>query len=161
MIISILSDTHGFFHPELPKMLAGSDLILHAGDVGDLAILDTLAAIAPLKAVWGNIDGAIIRRAIPEHQRFELEGVRFWMTHIGGRPKKWDKNIAEMLFADPPDVFICGHSHILRIERVPELGKMLYLNPGACGNHGWHKVKTCVRIKLENGKLTQAEVIEL
>lgn len=161
MKIGILSDTHSFLHPSIPDMLKGCDLILHAGDVGDLKILDTLSEIAPLKAVWGNIDGAEMRRLVPEHQRFMVEGCRIWMTHIGGHPKKWDKRVAETLKQERPDIFICGHSHILRIERVAELGNMLFLNPGACGNHGWHKVKTCVRLTIENGKAMQAEVIEL
>lgn len=161
MRIGILSDTHGYFHPELPDIFEDTDLILHAGDVGTPEILDRLEAIAPVRAVWGNIDGQDIRRRIPEHQHFEIEGLRFWMTHIGGRPGKWAAGIGPALRRNPPDVFICGHSHILRVERVPELGGMLFVNPGAAGQQGFHKVKTCIRLEVTDGMLAHAEVVHL
>ncbi len=161
MLLGILSDTHGYFHPELPTYLKDADLILHAGDVGTPDVLDRLEAIAPTRAVWGNIDGQDIRRRVPEHQRFDVEGVSFWMTHIGGRPGKWEKGIGPALREAPPGVFICGHSHILRVERVPTLGGMLFINPGAAGRHGWHKVKTLLRLRVENGALAHAEVVHL
>lgn len=161
MLLGILSDTHNYFHPDLPTYLAGVDLILHAGDIGTPEVLDRLEALAPTKAVWGNIDGAALRRRVPEHQRFVLDGLRFWMTHIGGRPGRWAKGIGPQLRQDPPDVFICGHSHILRIERVASLGGMLYLNPGAAGRQGLHQVKTCVRLTVEQGALKHAEVVHL
>ncbi|MEM6335373.1 MAG: metallophosphoesterase family protein [Bacteroidota bacterium] len=161
MTLGILSDTHAYVHPGLHKELAGCDLLLHAGDIGNVAVLDELQQIAPVKAVWGNIDGFDVRRLVPETQDLELEGVRFWMTHIGGRPGRWAKSIGPALRARRPDVFICGHSHILRIERVPSLGRMLYLNPGACGRQGFHQVKTCVRVRVEAGRLFDAAVIEL
>jgi uncharacterized protein len=161
MRLGILSDTHSFFHPELPAVLAGVDLILHAGDIGTMDVLNALEAIAPVRAVWGNVDGQQIRRHVPEHQRFEIEGIAFWMTHIGGRPGRWERGIGPELRRNPPGVFICGHSHILRIERVNELGGMLYLNPGAAGQQGFHQVKTCVRLELANRNLTGAEVVHL
>ncbi|GIV60977.1 MAG: phosphoesterase [Rhodothermaceae bacterium] len=161
MLLGILSDTHGYFHPALPDVLAGTDLILHAGDVGTVEVLDRLEAIAPTRAVWGNVDGPELRRRLPEHQRFTLDGLSFWMTHIAGRPGRWQRGMGQALRADPPDVFICGHSHILRIERVAELGGMLYLNPGAAGRQGLHRVKTCVRLVLDGGTLRQAEVVHL
>lgn len=161
MTLGILSDTHHYFHPNLPDALAGVDLILHAGDLGSLDILDRLEALAPTRAVWGNIDGARIRRSMPEHQRFTLEGLTFWMTHIGGRPGRWAAPVREPLQQHPPDVFICGHSHILRIERVPALHNMLYLNPGAAGQQGFHTVKTCVRLRIEAGRLHEAAVVHL
>ena len=159
--LGILSDTHGYWHPQLHNALVGVDLILHAGDIGTTSILESLESIAPTRAVWGNIDSASFRRFIPEHQRFEVEGVMFWMTHIGGRPGRWAPNVKTDLYRDPPDVFICGHSHILRIERVKTLHNMLYLNPGAAGRHGFHQVKTCVRLTVDEGKLRQAEVVHL
>lgn len=157
----MLSDTHGFFHPALPEVLSGVDLILHAGDLGTEAVLDALEALAPVRAVWGNVDGQAVRRRVPEQQRFEVEGLRVWMTHIAGRPGRWQRGMGEALAADPPDVFICGHSHILRVERVKALGGMLFLNPGAAGRQGLHQVKTCVRLIARDGALREADVVHL
>ena len=161
MILGILSDTHGYFHPALTEYLAGVDLILHAGDVGRAEILDRLEALAPTRAVYGNIDGQTLRRRLPEHQRFDLDGLSFWMTHIAGRPGRWHREMGRALRQQPPDVFICGHSHILQIERVASLGGMLFINPGAAGRQGLHQVKTCVRLHLKDGAAQQAEVIHL
>jgi putative phosphoesterase len=161
MILGILSDTHGYFHPALPDYLADVDLILHAGDVGSPDILDRLEALAPTRAVRGNIDGQDVRLRAPEHQHFTCEGLGFWMTHIAGRPGRWQRGIGEALRREPPDVFICGHSHILCIERVHPLGGMLFINPGAAGRQGFHQVKTCVRLHLEEGTLKQADVVHL
>lgn len=161
LLVGLVSDTHGFFHPALPDVLAGVDLILHAGDIGTPDVLDQLEAIAPTRAVWGNIDGAGLRRRVPEHQRFEAGGVRFWMTHIAGKPGRWAPGIGAALRADPPDVFVCGHSHILQVERVGPLGGMLFVNPGAAGRQGFHQVKTCVRLLLKDGRAHQAEVVHL
>lgn len=161
MRLGILSDTHAWFHPELPSALADVDLILHAGDVGTPEVLDQLEAIAPVRAVYGNVDGTPVRHRAPEHQRVAVEGVRIWMTHIGGRPGRWAKGIGPTLREERPNLFICGHSHILRIERVKALGNMLYLNPGAAGRQGFHQVKTCVRLVVEGGAMRQAEVVHL
>lgn len=124
-------------------------------------ILDQLEQIAPVRTVPGNIDGQYIRRRYPIHDRFELSGVRFWMTHIAGHPDRWQAGVGQLLKEDPPDVFICGHSHILRMERVGSLGGMLYLNPGAAGREGFHQVKTCVKLRLEDGKAVEAQVVHL
>ncbi len=161
MILGILSDTHGDFHPALAEYLADVDLILHAGDVGRAEILDRLEALAPTRAVWGNIDGPDLRQRTPEHQRFDLDGLSFWMTHIAGRPGRWQRGMGQALRQQPPDVFICGHSHILQIERVAALDGMLFINPGAAGRQGLHQVKTCVRLVLEDGATRQAEVFHL
>ncbi|AEN72219.1 phosphodiesterase, MJ0936 family [Rhodothermus marinus SG0.5JP17-172] len=161
MILGILSDTHGFFHPALPEAFAGVDLILHAGDVGTPEVLERLEALAPVHAVYGNIDGPELRRRLPAELWLTLDGLRIWMTHIGGRPGRWAPGIAARLRQERPDVFICGHSHILRIERVPSLDGMLYLNPGAAGREGFHRVKTCVRLHLADGRARQAEVVHL
>lgn len=161
MLLGILSDTHGYFHPALPDTLADVDLILHAGDVGTPEILDRLEAIAPVRAVYGNVDGTTVRQRAPEHQRLNLSGLRIWMTHIGGRPGRWAKDIGPTLREERPDVFVCGHSHILRIERVKTLGGLLYLNPGAAGRQGFHTTKTCVRLVVEDGAMRQAEVVHL
>lgn len=161
MVLGILSDTHGYYHPALDEHLAGVDGILHAGDIGTPDVLDRLEALAPMWAVWGNVDGQVLRRRVPEHQRFEVEGCTFWMTHIAGRPGRWQRGMGTTLRSNPPDVFVCGHSHILQIERVTALGGMLFINPGAAGRQGIHQVKTCVRLHLDDGTLTQAEVIHL
>lgn len=161
MKLGILSDTHAYFHPALPSYLGEVDLILHAGDVGTPKVLDELEKLAPVRVVWGNVDGRPVRLRASQDQRFELEGLRFWMRHIGGHPGRWDRGIATAMRDDPPDIFICGHSHILRIERVRELQNMLYINPGAAGREGFHQVKTCVRLEIENGAARQAEVVHL
>lgn len=161
MRIGIVSDTHGYFHPALPAYLSDVELILHAGDVGDVRVLDRLEALAPTRAVWGNIDGADVRRRVPEHQHFEVEGVRFWMTHIAGRPGRWQRGMGSALRRDTPDVFVCGHSHILRVERVAELGGMLFVNPGAAGRQGLHQVKTCLRLVVADGAARHMEVVHL
>ncbi len=161
MLLGIISDTHGFFHPALPESFAGVDLILHAGDVGQVSVMEELEDIAPVRAVFGNVDGPPIRGRFPETDRFELEGVRFIMHHIGGHPSRWGLGVGAMLRAECPDVFVCGHSHILRIERVPALDRMLFLNPGAAGRQGLHQVKTCVRLVVEKGAAKQAEVVHL
>ena len=159
--LGILSDTHGYFHPNLPDDLAGVDRILHAGDIGDLSILDGLEAVAPVTAVWGNVDDASIRRRVVEHQRVTVDGLDLWMTHIAGRPGRWQQGMGEKLAADPPDMLVCGHSHILRVERVTSLDDMLYVNPGAAGTRGLHKEKTCLRLTIEDGRATEAAVVHL
>ena len=161
MIIGILSDTHGYFHPSLLHYLQDVDLILHAGDLGSEDVLLGLQAIAPVRAVFGNVDGFELRKALPEHDRFEMDGLSFWMTHIAGRPGRWQLGLGSLLAAEQPDVFVCGHSHILQIARVPEMDNMLFINPGAAGRQGLHTVKTCVRLTISDGKLAQADVIHL
>lgn len=161
MTIGILSDTHGYFHPEIPHVLGSVDHILHAGDIGTLDILDRLQRLAPTTAVYGNIDGQDIRRSTALRQDITLDGVRFAMTHIGGHPDRWGRGVGPWLREQPPDVFICGHSHILRIERVASLGRMLFINPGAAGRQGFHRVKTCVRLTTHDGRLEKADVIHL
>jgi putative phosphoesterase len=161
MTIGIISDTHGYYHPNIPDALVGVDAILHAGDIGTDDILVKLGELAPTYAVYGNIDGPVTQRNVPKDQHLEFDGLRFWMTHIGGHPNRWANGITELLFKKTPDVFVCGHSHLLRIERVPSLGGMLFVNPGAAGRQGLHKVKTCVRLIVEDGQATNAEVVHL
>lgn len=162
MTIGVVSDTHGYFHPDLAGVFEGVDLILHAGDVGDPAILDALGTVAPVRAVFGNVDGPDVRQRWPEEERFEAGGLDFWMTHIAGRPGRWQRGMGRRLAEEgPPDVFICGHSHILQIERVADLGDMLFLNPGAAGQQGLHTEKTCVRLHVEAGRATDADVVHL
>jgi hypothetical protein len=159
--IGVISDTHGYFHPAIPKAFAGVDCILHAGDLGVPEIFDKLEAIAPTMAVYGNVDGAVIRRMLAEDLETRLGGIRVWMTHIGGRPGRWSSGIRKQLVERRPDLFVCGHSHILRIERTSSPVPFLYLNPGAAGRQGLHQVKTCVILTAEDGALRKAEVIHL
>lgn len=158
--IGLISDTHSYIDDRILELLSGCDEIWHAGDIGDLAVTDALAEVAPLRAVYGNIDNHRIRTEFPLHDRFSVQGLRVWMTHIGGRPGKYDHRIREHLMAYKPDLFICGHSHICKVQHDPKIGG-LYMNPGAAGVKGFHKVRTLLRFKIENGKPTQLEVVEL
>ncbi len=161
MTLGIVSDTHGWLHPGLAEAFDGVDGILHAGDIGGPEILDALGQIAPVTAVWGNIDGPPLRRSLPETAEIDAGGLRLRMTHIGGRPGRWERGILAALKADAPGVFICGHSHILRVARVPELGGMLFVNPGAAGRQGFHAEKTAVRLAIEGGEAVRADIIHL
>lgn len=158
--IGLLSDTHGHLDPKVHRYLGKVDEVWHAGDIGDLSVLEELQQRYNLRAVFGNIDGKRIRGEVPEDQRFELEGVRIWMTHIGGRPGKYPERVREEIRKDPPDIFVCGHSHILKVEYDEKEG-ILYMNPGAIGNEGFHRVKTLLRFELEAGEPRNMEAIEL
>ena len=158
--IGLLSDTHGWLDPRLHDHFAGCDEIWHAGDIGDLAVTDELARWKPLRAVRGNIDDARARRTHPEHQRFTLEGVPVWITHIGGRPPRYDRRVIAELRNTPPALFVCGHSHICLVTYDAALG-FLHMNPGAAGRHGFHAVRTALRFSLDAGKVKDLEVIEL
>lgn len=155
-----MSDTHSYLHPQVFKYFEEVDEIWHAGDIGNVGLADQLEAFKPFRAVYGNIDGADIRIRYPETLRFTVEGVEVLMTHIGGYPGKYAPGIREALKKDPPKLFICGHSHILKVMPDPAL-QLLHMNPGACGQQGWHKVKTLLRFQLNQGRIEQLEVIEL
>ncbi|PUZ25264.1 YfcE family phosphodiesterase [Chitinophaga parva] len=159
--IGLLSDTHSYLHPLVQRHFAAVDEIWHAGDLGDSATADALEALGkPFRAVWGNIDGPELRQRYPETQRFTVEGVDVMMTHIGGYPGKYAPGIRAQLLQHPPKLFICGHSHILKVMPDPQLG-LLHMNPGACGIQGWHKVKTLLRFVVDSGNIKDLEVIEL
>lgn len=159
--IGLLSDTHSYLDKAIFEYFKDCDEIWHAGDVGTTEILTQLEKFKPLRAVYGNIDAKEIQWQAPEHQRFELEGFRIWMTHIGGAPPNYNPQVRPELKKNTPDIFICGHSHILRVMRDPNLQNMLYINPGAAGNEGFHKIRTVLRFTLDNHKITNLEVIEL
>ncbi|NLR57138.1 metallophosphoesterase family protein [Chitinophaga polysaccharea] len=158
--IGLMSDTHSYLHPQVFKYFEEVDEIWHAGDIGNVELADKLEAFKPFRAVYGNIDGADIRIRYPEILRFNLEEVEVMMTHIGGYPGKYAPGVREILKKHPPKLFICGHSHILKVMPDPAL-HLLHMNPGACGQQGWHKVKTLLRFQLDNGNIQQLEVIEL
>lgn len=161
MKIGLLSDTHGFLDPKVFDYFKGVDEIWHAGDVGDAAVADALEKFKPLRAVFGNIDAKDLQVRFPENQRFTCEGLSIWMTHIGGAPPNYNPAVKRVLNENAPDVFICGHSHILRVKRDPNYHNMLYLNPGAAGNHGFHHIKTLVRFEVSGKEIRKMEVIEL
>jgi putative phosphoesterase len=137
------------------------DEIWHAGDIGDLAVIQQLEAFKPVRAVYGNIDSHEARAQYPLDNRFVLQGVDVWITHIGGYPGKYSGRVKTILQISPPKVFICGHSHILKVMRDPQYNNMLCLNPGAAGIEGFHKIKTLLRFELEHGAVKNMEVIEL
>ncbi len=159
--IGLISDTHGYLDPEVIDYFTGVDEIWHAGDFGNIDIVNELQKIAPLLGVYGNIDGQEIRDVFPLHQKFEREGLKIWMTHIGGVPGRYCIPIKAEIESNPPDIFICGHSHILRIGRDQSLNKMLYINPGAAGRQGFQVYRTLVRFELDDKKVKNVEVINL
>ncbi len=158
--IGLLSDTHSYLDPSILRHFKDCDEIWHAGDIGKLSLCDELEAFKPLRAVYGNIDDASIRQVYPLDLRFDCAGMRVWITHIGGYPGRYSKRVREIMLDDPPDLFICGHSHILKV--MPDKKhNLIHINPGACGNHGFHKVRTIIRFKITEGKLHDMDVVEL
>jgi uncharacterized protein len=160
--IGLLSDTHSYLDEKVFQYFAECDEIWHAGDFGSLAVLDRLRHFKPLRGVYGNIDNAQIQAEAPLDLRFECEGLPVFMTHIGGYPGRYEPRVRKLLVDDPPTggLFISGHSHILKIMPDKTLG-FLHINPGACGNEGWHKVKTLVRFGVDAGQIKDVQVIEL
>ncbi len=158
--IGLLSDTHGFLDEKVFQYFEKCDEIWHAGDIGSIDVLEKLEAFKPTKAVYGNIDGQDIRKMCPKNQRFLCEDVDVWITHIGGYPGHYSPFVKEEIQNNPPDIFICGHSHILKIMPDKKLN-LLHMNPGACGIHGFHKVKTLIRFAIDGKKILNVEVIEL
>jgi putative phosphoesterase len=158
--IVLISDTHGYLDERFIPYLNACDEIWHAGDVGNDQVYESLKKIAPIKAVYGNIDGNPLRHELPEWMEWETESVRVLMTHIGGRPPKFSKDVLNRLKITSPKIFICGHSHILLVQYVKELD-CLHLNPGAAGKHGWHKVQTILKFEIEGSDIKNMEVVEL
>ena len=159
-VIGLISDTHGSLDSRFTSHLQKCDEIWHAGDIGNLEIAEKLKEIAPLKAVFGNIDSHKIRLEFPENLRFYCEQVDVFITHIGGYPGRYDKRVKEQIQSKPPTLFICGHSHILKVMNDKKLG-ILHMNPGAAGNSGLHKVKTMLRFKIDEKNISDLEVVEL
>jgi uncharacterized protein len=161
MKIGLISDTHSYLDAKVFDYFKNCDEIWHAGDIGDPEIIHSLEKVKPLKAVYGNIDNKDLQIKFPEDLWIECEGLTVWMTHIGGAPPNYNPRIKKILKEKVPDLFICGHSHILRIKRDSNYKNMLYLNPGAAGNHGFHLTKTIVRFELSKKEIKNMEVIEL
>lgn len=165
MRIGLLSDTHGFLDEDVFSHFAECDEVWHAGDVGPgdsgpLALLDRLKNFKPLRAVYGNVDGAEMRSELSRDLTWECEGMPIYMTHIGGYPGAYDRRAKGELLRYKPRLFIAGHSHILKVMRDPALD-LLHMNPGACGHTGWHKVRTLLRFTIDAGKMSDVAAIEL
>ncbi len=158
--IGLLSDTHGYIDDRIIHHLSDCDEIWHAGDIGDLSVMEPLEALKPVRAVYGNIDGTEIRKTYPVEQHVEIEGLTVWMTHIAGRPGRYKSSIPALIRLRKPDILICGHSHILKVAKDPVFD-CLYMNPGAAGKHGFHKVRTLLRFTIDKGKVTDMQAVEL
>ena len=157
--ILLLSDTHSHIDDTILKYVAQADEVWHAGDIGDLAVTDAIKKLKPLRCVYGNIDDSRARLEFSLHNRFCCEGVDVWITHIGGYPGKYNPAIRKEITENPPKLFICGHSHILKVMPDKQLG-LIHMNPGAVGKHGFQKVRTMLRFELNDGKIENLEVIE-
>jgi len=142
------------------KHFDNCDEIWHAGDFGTIEVADKLSAIKPLRGVYGNIDGGELRKTFPEKLRFSCEGINVLLTHIGGYPGRYSPLIKGELYTKPPQLFICGHSHILKVMYDEKL-KCLHINPGAAGKQGWHKVRTLIKFCISDEKIHTLEAVEL
>ncbi len=158
--IILISDTHNFLDPKLLKHIDFADEVWHAGDIGDLILCDEILKNKSLKAVYGNIDDDKIRSRYPENLIFNCEKVKVFMTHIGGYPGKYPSRIKKTLLENKPNLFICGHSHILKVMYDKEFN-LLHINPGACGNHGFHNIKTAIKFEINNEEIKNLSIIEL
>lgn len=158
--IGILSDTHATWDERFAEHFAGCDEIWHAGDIGSEEVINRLEKLAPVHAVAGNIDGMVLRRRFGLEQEWVTDGVKVCMTHIGGYPGKYAPGVKFKLETRRPKIFVCGHSHILKVMYDRELN-LLHINPGAAGVYGWQAVRTLIRLKIDAGDIKDLEVIEL
>ena len=161
MRIGLISDTHSFLDEKVYQYFKECDEVWHAGDIGDITVLEALSKFKPVRAVYGNIDGPEVKAKCPEKQIFDIDGLKVYMIHIGGTPPRYAKGIKADLKKEQPQLFICGHSHILKVMPDETLNKMLYMNPGAAGRQGFHKMRTLLRFDIIGGKLQNLEAIEL
>ncbi|MFK7809390.1 MAG: metallophosphoesterase [Saprospiraceae bacterium] len=160
MTIGLMSDTHSFLDEKIFEHFEDCDEVWHAGDVGDEKVIERLKEFKPLKVVYGNIDTGNVRNSFPLDYRFMCEGIDVWMTHIGGYPGRYNKRVRDIMKENPPKLFICGHSHILKV--MPDKKHdLLHMNPGACGKHGFHQVRTILKFSINNAKIHDLKVIEL
>ncbi len=158
--IGLISDTHGYFDPKIYEWFKDVDEIWHAGDIGNEEVLNKLEEFKPTKAVFGNIDNWQIRSRTPEFLEFKCEEMKILITHIGGYPARYTPGITKLLTEKKPDIFICGHSHILKVINDSKLN-LLHLNPGAIGKSGFHQVRTALRFQIEGNNIKEMEIIEL
>lgn len=160
MKIGLISDTHGWIHPRLFHHFENCDEIWHAGDIGNIETAERLAEFKPLRAVYGNIDDAVVRLMYKSDLHFIAEDMRVWITHIGGHPGNYDSRVRTKLSENPPEIFICGHSHITRVM-FDKKYDFLYLNPGAAGYYGFHKYMTAIRFQIDGKSIHDLDVIDL
>jgi len=158
--ILLLSDTHSHMDEKILKYARQADEIWHAGDIGSLAVIDALRKIKPVRAVYGNIDNKDIQMEFPLNNRFKCEEVDVLITHIGGYPPKYNSRTKDLIRENPPKLFICGHSHILKVMWDKKLG-VLHMNPGACGKYGFHQVRTMLRFVIDGADIKDLEIVEL
>ena len=158
--ILLLSDTHGHVDDHIMKYVKESDEVWHAGDIGTTQVTDTISNLKPLRAVFGHIDNHELRLSFPQELLFECEDMNIYMTHIGGRPGRYSKGVSEKIKSLKPKIFICGHSHILKIQ-FDKVNQLLFINPGAIGKHGFHKVRTMVRFVVDKSDIKNMQVIEV
>ncbi|HNE50032.1 MAG TPA: metallophosphoesterase family protein [Chitinophagales bacterium] len=158
--IGILSDTHSYLDEQIFEYFKEVDLIWHAGDIGSVEVTDALKKFKPLYAVYGNIDDYSLRAEFPENHFFEIEGCKILLTHIAGAIGKYHPRVQQLIQAHTPNILVCGHSHIVKVAKDPKYG-LLHINPGAAGIHGFHKMRTAIRMEIENGKPQKMELIEL
>ena len=158
--IALLSDTHSVLDERFIRHLKNSDEIWHAGDIGSLEIYDKLKKLSNVRAVYGNIDNHKIRITLASELFFKCEEINVYMTHIGGKPGKYSRGIKEKIEKTEPNVFVCGHSHILKIMNDKK-NNLLYINPGAAGDHGIHQVKTIIRFNIDKKNIKDLKIIEL
>lgn len=158
--IGVISDTHGYWDEQVAKFFTDCDEIWHAGDIGNIETANTINAFKPLKAVYGNIDDFKVRSAYPKLLRFFSEEVDVLITHIGGYPNKYDSQILPIIKANPPQLFICGHSHILKVIYDKKYD-LLHINPGAVGKSGFHDIRTAVRFTIVGKDIKNMEILEI
>lgn len=160
MKIGLISDTHGYLDPNVFQYFRDCEEVWHAGDIGSHQLADTLAKFKPLKAVCGNIDDPAMQQRFPEDLWFRCGELSVLMTHIAGAPPNYNARVKKMLREKKPDILVCGHSHILRVVRDPTYN-VVYINPGAAGNHGFHHMKTLLRFEIGGKEILNMQVIEL
>lgn len=160
MKILLLSDTHSYIDDAILKHVSLVDEVWHAGDIGDSKVTDTLQRYAKLRAVYGNIDNHLVRQEFPEFLHFNVEGINVLITHIGGYPGKYAPKVREQLMLHRPKLFICGHSHILKVMNDKHY-QLLHMNPGASGIHGFHQQRTMLKFEINNGKIENLFVVDL
>lgn len=158
--ILLISDTHGYIDAKLPKYIQTVDEVWHGGDIGSRSVCEEIEKLKPLKAVHGNIDGQDLRKSYPENNIFLCEQVKVFITHIGGYPNRYNSEAKKIIEQERPNLFICGHSHILKIMYDNKYN-MLHLNPGACGVQGFHQTKTILRFAIDGPEIKNMEIIEL
>jgi len=158
--ILLLSDTHSFIDEQILKFVKQADEVWHAGDVGNIKVIKQMQKTTLVRGVYGNIDNQEIRSIFPLDNCFSIDGIKVWITHIGGYPNNYNIRIREKIKKHTPNLFISGHSHILKVMHDKKLN-LLHMNPGAAGKHGFHKIRTMLRFKINKGKITNLEVIEL